>query len=427
MPATASALNDAARASALLQASALLLEVGESGLALAGLERAEALQSRVPRIKRARAIALAQQERHLDAARALMEELALAPDDGDAFRTFLGMMDRVPQIRALPRFAFFRQFLWRLDEAVERRFPGRGHGATLHAAAQYAALVLQHGPAFELAFAALGDDESRDWMLEVASLAALGDERVRLPFDEEALAEFLERTRLHCRAEGPPGPDCDLPSWDLSSAGLPMSLLTTAERLAGWVHLGRCDLAREGAHVGPCLGDVVIESRGGIGDSALWLAHRVGRSGRVYAFEHAPEALEVFRQNLERNPALASRVELYAEALTGASGERTPGRLCAGVGVAKRTVDDFVQHHAIDRVDLIRLDLGGEERGVLEGARKTIARWRPRLVVSVSHAPADLAETPARIAQMRLGYRLFLSHFGAGVGTTVVFAVADSL
>ena len=425
MLATTTPVTDAARAAALLQSSALLLQVGESSLALAGLERAEALQSKVPTIKRARAIALAQMERPLDAARALLEELALAPDDGDAFRTFLGMMDRVPQIRALPRYAFFRQFLFRLDEAVERRFRGRGHGATLHAAAQYAAFVLAHGPAFETTFAALGDDESRDWMLEVASLAALGDERVLLPFDEESLAEFLAQAHSRYRAAGPAAGRRDLSRWDLSSAGIPLSLLTSAERLAAWVHLGRCDLAREGAHVGPCLGDVVIEGRGGPGDCALWLSHRVGRSGRVYSFEHDANEAAVFRENLALNPALASRVELLEEALTGASGERTPGRVRAAAGAAKRTIDDFVQHHGIDRVDLIRLDVGGEEWSVLEGARKTLSRWRPRLVVAVHHAPEDLAETPARIAQLRLGYRLFLGHFAPREGATVVFAAPD--
>ena len=428
MNATAT-FTDTERAAALLRSSALLLEVGESGLALAGLERADALQSSVPRIKRARAIALAQMERHLDAARVLMEELALAPDDGDAFRTFLGMMDRVPQIRSLPPYAFFRQFLRRLDDAVERRFPGRGHGATLHAAAQYAAFVLTRGPSFETTFSVLGDDDSRDWMLEVASLAALGDERVRLPFDEEALAEFLERAGSSLRREktGPVRAG-ELAHWDLSAAGLPLSLLTTPERLSAWVHLGQCDLAREGAHVGPCPGDVVIESRGGLGDSALWLSHRVGSSGRVYSFEHEPEEVEVFRENLELNPTLAPRVRLVEEKLTGASGERTPGRIpaaAARTAVAKRTVDDFVHHHSIERVDLLRLDVGGAEKAVLEGARKTLARWRPRLAVAVHHNAEDLAETPAHVARLGLGYRMFLGHFGVGTGETVLFAVAD--
>jgi hypothetical protein len=406
-------VSSADRAAVLLQASTALLEVGETGLALAGLERADALQAREPRIKRARAIALAQMERPLEAARALMEELALSPDDGDAFRTFLGMVDRVPQIRALPQGSFVRRLLRRMDDAVERRFSGDGHGATLQRAALYAALVMGHGPAFETAWAILGDDASRDWMLEVATLVALGGERVRLPFDGEGLDEFLalaERQLLQRRdvvaaGDSPTGEALHL--WDLSPVGLPIRVETGAGALAAWAHLGQYDLAREGAHVGPRPGDVAVEGGAGIGDASLWLAYRVGAAGRVHALEDDPAAQARFRSNLERNPALAGRIALEP------------------VSPATASLDELVARRGIDRVDFLKLDAGGGEVAALEGAEDSLRRFRPRLAVAVHHRPENLGTVPAHIASLGLGYRVFLGHYAPVAWETVVFAVAD--
>jgi hypothetical protein len=405
--------SDADRAAALLLASTALLEVGETGIALAGLERAEVLQGQVPQIKRARAIALARLERPLDAARALMDELALSPDDGDAFRTFLGMVDRVPQIRELPEGSFVRRLLRRMDDAVERRFPGHGHGASLQRAAQYAALVMAHGPAFEATWSALGDDASRDWMLEVATLVALGDERVRLPFDEEDLDEFLvlaERKLLRKRdvvAAGASATGEALHLWDLSPVGLPLRVYSGSAALAGWAHLGQYDLAREGAHVGPRPGDIAVDGGAGIGDASLWLAHRVGASGHVHALEGDPARLALFRQNLGLNAALAGRITLEPES------------------PASVSVDALVARRGIDRVSFLKLDAGGAEVEALRGAEDSIRRFRPRLAVALHHRPESLGVVPAHVASLGLGYRIFLGQYAPVAWETVMFAVAD--
>ena len=406
----------AQRAGALLRSSALLLEVGESDIALAGLDRADVLESGVPQVKRARAIALAQMGRPLDAARELLEELALAPDDGDAFRTFLGMVDRIPEIQALPRSTFFRSLLARLDAAAERRFPGRGGACTLQRAALYAAMVLRHGPAFETTYAALGDDASRDWMLEVSALVALGDERVRLRFDEEGLEEFRARSEQELLRER----GGDLGLYDLASAGLPLRVITSARSLASLAYLGQYDLDREGAHVGPQRGDVVLDGGGGVGDAAVWFAHRLGSAGRVYSFEIDPARREVFAENLRLNPWAAGRVELVPEALEARTGPpASPGR------PPRRSVDDFVEERGLERVDFLKLDIGGAEANALAGAEATLRRFRPRLAIALHHRPEDLAVLPAHVVGLGLGYRIFVGQFAPGARETMLFALSD--
>jgi FkbM family methyltransferase len=437
------AIEDVRRAEALIRASVLLLDADEAGLALAGLERAESLHLRLPRVKRARAIALAQLARPLEGARALLEELALAPDDVDAFRTYVGMMDRVPEIRALPEGSFFRRLLRRLDHDAGGRLTGHGHSSTLERAAHHLAVVLAHGPSFEAAYHALADDASRELMLDVAAFQALGDQRVRLPFDIAAMLEFIRRAEAEALRERDVVPASaimggsvfgrfSIDLWDAAPLGLPIRALTSVEQLASWAHIGEYDLAREDVRIGPRPGDVVIDGGACYGDTALWLAHRIGPAGRVYGFEFMPAHLEVFRRNMEMNPELAARVELVDLALHRTSGlklsfvDAGPGsRLGSQPGAtATTTIDEFVRQRGLERVDFIKLDIEGAELDALVGAEETIRRFRPRLAVCVYHKWEDLGVLPAHILSKDLGYELRLGHFTPIEWGTVLFAMA---
>ena len=43
----------------------------------------------------------------------------------------------------------------------------------------------------------------------------------------------------------------------------------------------------------------------------------------------------------------------------------------------------------LDRVDFIKMDIEGAERHAVAGARQTIARFAPRMALSVYHRPDD--------------------------------------
>jgi FkbM family methyltransferase len=60
-------------------------------------------------------------------------------------------------------------------------------------------------------------------------------------------------------------------------------------------------------------------------------------------------------------------------------------------------IDDLTEDLRLPKVDFIKMDIEGSERRALDGAKKTIARWRPRMAICVYHRPDDLQEVSRRV------------------------------
>lgn len=84
--------------------------------------------------------------------------------------------------------------------------------------------------------------------------------------------------------------------------------------------------------------------------------------------------------------------------------------LCSRPNPAARQVRaDSVDHILQGRpVDLIKMDVEGAERRALEGARETIRRFSPKLIVSAYHKTEDLFALPLQILEIQPDYRLYL-------------------
>ena len=61
-----------------------------------------------------------------------------------------------------------------------------------------------------------------------------------------------------------------------------------------------------------------------------------------------------------------------------------------------------------DPVSLIKFDVEGSESRALDGCAKTIARCKPKLIVSLYHRTEDMFELPIKIKEMNSAYRLYL-------------------
>lgn len=144
-------------------------------------------------------------------------------------------------------------------------------------------------------------------------------------------------------------------------------------------------------------GDVALDIGANIGMHTLIMAHRVGRTGRVVAFEPDPHPFDRMKQNLTLNGL--DFVDARPMALSDKSERRTfflhdetignyanaslyapnVGRDTPAIEVEVVSLDDFVTANAIDRLDAIKLLAQGEEWNVMQGGAATLARFKPKL------------------------------------------------
>jgi FkbM family methyltransferase len=118
----------------------------------------------------------------------------------------------------------------------------------------------------------------------------------------------------------------------------------------------------------------------------------------VFAFEPDPQILPHLERNV-RNNGFEGRVEIVRSAVSDRSGTT---RMTAGLGasgyllapvatepgmdVACTTLDEFVEQRALDRIDLVKVDIEGHEERMLAGSRRTLIELRPLLVLELTAA-----------------------------------------
>ncbi len=172
-------------------------------------------------------------------------------------------------------------------------------------------------------------------------------------------------------------------------------------------------------------GSVVLDVGANIGGQTIPLARRVGPGGRVYAFEPLKKNYRELVKNLELN-AIQNVVPLrFAAGENRAIIEMTPSRGKGAINQAgrgsnraeMRPLDDF----GFSGVSFIKIDAGGAELSVLRGAKQTIRRCRPVLLIEIPGYARFWTQTTERKVQITavttflsdLGYKLdFAYHAG---------------
>ncbi|HEY1241551.1 MAG TPA: FkbM family methyltransferase [Bryobacteraceae bacterium] len=149
-------------------------------------------------------------------------------------------------------------------------------------------------------------------------------------------------------------------------------------------------------------GGTFVDIGAHIGYYSLKAAPIVGPSGRVLAIEPNPETVRKLRDNIQASGAGSITVapvacadaegtlELFGapEANTGetslsrANASQT-GKAVTSYQVRARPLDDIVRDAGLSRVDTIKVDVEGAELLVLNGARETMARFHPMILVEM--------------------------------------------
>jgi FkbM family methyltransferase len=298
-----------------------------------------------------------------------------------------------------------------------------------------------HSAQLEWLYAQLGDQESRDLLVSLMAFRALGHRKVKLPTNTPEYWQGIERAKKLSLDED----DLDLGfrgfravRMNLRELGYPITLyfVPFAVHIQFVMQPYRCGGSDK--PIEATAGDVVLDCGGCYGDTALYFAHKVGQQGKVLSFEFVPANLEILRKNVDLNPSLKPTIRLVEAPVSDKSGHELflegsgPGTRIvpkpSSVGAASvRTVaiDDVVERENLERVDFVKMDIEGSELAALQGAEKTLRKFRPTLAVSVYHNLSDFWTIPQYLDSLGLGYRFYLRHFTIHAEETVLFAVAD--
>ena len=161
-------------------------------------------------------------------------------------------------------------------------------------------------------------------------------------------------------------------------------------------------------------GFLVLDIGANIGAHTLRLAKSVGSRGMVYAFEPTTYAFDKLSRNVDLNnslPICAYRVALsnkneINQSISFRSSWQTDGTSVSGTcAVDFVPLDEWCAHHGLTHVDLIKIDVDGNEFPVFDGARKLIAACRPIIIMEVG--AWHFADSNGNVLLMlaELGYR----------------------
>ena len=170
-------------------------------------------------------------------------------------------------------------------------------------------------------------------------------------------------------------------------------------------------------------GDVVIDAGAFIGDTACYFSRKIGKAGKVYAFEASPESIHFGKINMERNGC--DNVEFVPFALSDckkdlvltaipfvpsanwltaaptSSAEQNPQAV-----IPATSLDEYCQEHSI-RFDFLKSDIEGYEMDMLRGAKNIIARDAPVLAISLYHRQEDYWQIPQYLGELCNDYKFW--------------------
>jgi FkbM family methyltransferase len=135
------------------------------------------------------------------------------------------------------------------------------------------------------------------------------------------------------------------------------------------------------------------------------LISRLSPMGRVFSFEPT-STFGMLRRNLQHNATTNVDARQQAVADSNRIGTEPIYRLWGKEPELTEmqfvTIDSFVEEARLERVDFIKIDVDGFDLEVLWGAKKTLDRFSPIVLVELNHALATRGHTPSQAMEWML-------------------------
>lgn len=170
--------------------------------------------------------------------------------------------------------------------------------------------------------------------------------------------------------------------------------------------------------------ETFVDCGGYDGDSVKEFVHQTnGKFNKIYVFEPDTKMLP----NLEDRIKDLDNCVIFPKGTfnqTGVIGFNNEGCGMITNNPSDNTIETVqLDDVVVDEVTFIKMDIEGAELAALEGAKKLIEQYRPKLAVCVYHRREDLITIPQLIRSMFSGYKFYLRGYFSYVSEVVLYAI----
>lgn len=287
----------------------------------------------------------------------------------------------------------------------------------------------------------LEDETSKKLLIRLIAYRLLGHTKVRMPLSNKDFWETQHLIETHADKSDTISinfMDIILSKFDLDFLGFPIKLYNSPLGINIIFSIKQYEFHRGGVNIEVAEGDVVLDAGGCYGDTALYFAHKTGKKGKVHVFEFIPANIKLLEKNTNLNESLKPVIKLAEYPLWSEHGKEVyyldngPGSKVSMEPFAEAsgktttiTIDSYTEEENLEKVDFIKMDIEGAEIFALEGAAKTIKKFRPKLAIALYHSSADFERIPRFINDLGLGYKFYLLHATIHHEETMLFAVVS--
>lgn len=163
------------------------------------------------------------------------------------------------------------------------------------------------------------------------------------------------------------------------------------------------------------------------GDTTLDFINSYKRYKKIYCYEMTTESMATVKENLNKydniiylNKAVSnnSRIGYFTNELIDASTNKLVNN--GNVEVLIVSLDDDIT----EKIDMIKMDIEGEEYNALLGCKNHIINDKPILLISVYHNNEDLWRIPKIIDEFNGEYNFYLRNYGNNIFPTEIVLIA---
>jgi FkbM family methyltransferase len=166
-------------------------------------------------------------------------------------------------------------------------------------------------------------------------------------------------------------------------------------------------------------GDVVFDIGANMGIFSIFSIVK-RKAKKAYAFEPIKSTLKLLDYNCKLN-GISNEIELINKGLSNFTGNIDMSISSVNIGansmvfshgndlseyVEVTTLDSFIDFNSIKKVDFIKVDIEGAERDFLEGARATLAKFKPKLAICTYHLIDDPVVLTKLILEANPDYKI---------------------